>query len=46
MNMNLFVWALEIPVMAIPFLRDLAQAQEVVLVPLYQVLPVHTDQLA
>ena len=34
----LFVWALEIAVMVIPFFRELAQAQEVVLVPLYQVL--------
>ena len=36
----LFVWALEIPVMVLPFFRELAQAQEVALVPLYQVLPV------
>ena len=37
---SLFVWALEIPVMVLPFFRELAQAQEVALVPLYQVLPV------
>ena len=36
----LFVWALEIPVMVLPFFRELAQAQEVALVPLLQVLPV------
>ena len=36
----LFVWALEIPVMVFSSFRELAQAQEVALVPLYQVLPV------
>ena len=34
----LFVWALEIPVIVLPFFRELAQAQELALVPLYQVL--------
>ena len=36
----LFLWAREIPVMVLPIFRELAQAQEVALVPLYQVLPV------
>ena len=38
---HLFVWALEIPVMGHPIFSGIQpQAQEVALVPLYQVLPV------